>query len=408
MDRVLKYWVDYFHIDGYRFDLSKGFTQNYTTNNTDMSKYDPSRLANLDRMGNALWQSNPDLLLILEHFADLDEETVLAANGFLLWNNVNGAYIQAATGYNGDLSGASYLKKGWSTPGAVSYMESHDEERMMYRVLTQGNQNNDYSLRTLPQGLRHAGLATVFFFSIPGPKMIWQFGELGYDYSINTCPNGSINNECRLANKPIRWDYLAQPDRKKLHLTYLEMMKLRQTIGAFQTGDFELDLDQLSKQITLKGADSTVVVIGNFAIVNRTSEYHFTHSGWWYDFVTGDSLEINNLNVSLELTPGEYRIWADFKWNSKSQTTSRNTLQPAQVSMYPVPACKHLTIEGLPNISPHAIHLWSVHGQEILCQAHRTGKGWQLEWERYLPAGVYYLTISDQGRFWSQKLIIQP
>ncbi|MCB9318018.1 MAG: hypothetical protein H6570_01965 [Lewinellaceae bacterium] len=43
MDRVLRYWVENFHIDGYRFDLSKGFTQNYTTNNTDMSRYDPSR-----------------------------------------------------------------------------------------------------------------------------------------------------------------------------------------------------------------------------------------------------------------------------------------------------------------------------------------------------------------------------
>ncbi|MCB9318017.1 MAG: hypothetical protein H6570_01960 [Lewinellaceae bacterium] len=47
-------------------------------------------------------------MLILEHFADIEEETVLADHGFLLWNNVNGAYIQAATGYNGNLSGASY------------------------------------------------------------------------------------------------------------------------------------------------------------------------------------------------------------------------------------------------------------------------------------------------------------
>ena len=53
-------------------------------------------------------------------------------------------------------------------------------------------------------------MSAAFFFTIPGPKMIWQFGELGYDYSINHCANGTINNNCRLDAKPIRWDYLAE------------------------------------------------------------------------------------------------------------------------------------------------------------------------------------------------------
>ena len=408
MDRVLRYWVDTYHIDGFRFDLSKGFTQKLTTNNTAMSAYDPSRVAILNRMAGQLHQVDPDLILILEHFADLEEETLLSDQGFLLWNNVGGAFTQAAEGFNGDLSGAAYTTKGWTSPATVSYMESHDEERVMFKVLGQGNQNNEYSLRNLPNGLRHAGLSAVFLMAIPGPKMIWQFGEIGYDYSINTCPDGSVNNDCRLANKPIRWDYLNQADRQKLLSVYREMFQLRDHIGAFHSPQFELDVTQLSKQITLHGADSTVIVLGNFAIINRNTEVKFTHSGWWYDFVTGDSLEVTEWTTSQDLSPGEYRIWADFKWNSKSQTTSRDALQIAQLSMYPVPACNHLTIEGLPNISPQTIHLWSVHGQEIQCHAHRTGTGWQLEWERYLPAGVYYLTISDQGRFWRQKLIIQP
>ena len=50
-------------------------------------------------------------------------------------------------------------------------------------------------------------LNAAFLLTIPGPKMIWQFGELGYDYSINTCTNGTVNNNCRLDEKPIRWDY---------------------------------------------------------------------------------------------------------------------------------------------------------------------------------------------------------
>ena len=48
--------------------------------------------------------------------------------------------------------------------------------------------------------------------------MIWQFEELGYDYSINTCSDGvTVSPDCRVAAKPVRWDYYSQPERK--HLT---------------------------------------------------------------------------------------------------------------------------------------------------------------------------------------------
>ncbi len=43
-------------------------------------------------------------------------------------------------------------------------------------------------------------MAAAFWAMTPAPKMMWQFGELGYDYSINTCENGTINK--RLQNKP--------------------------------------------------------------------------------------------------------------------------------------------------------------------------------------------------------------
>ena len=33
--------------------------------------------------------------------------------------------------------------------------------------------------------------------------MIWQFGEIGYDYSINHCENGAIDEECRTAPKQL-------------------------------------------------------------------------------------------------------------------------------------------------------------------------------------------------------------
>jgi len=46
VDRVNKYWVEKFHVDGYRFDLSKGFTQKNSGDNVGLwGQYDASRIA---------------------------------------------------------------------------------------------------------------------------------------------------------------------------------------------------------------------------------------------------------------------------------------------------------------------------------------------------------------------------
>ncbi len=68
------------------------------------------------------------------------------------------------------------------------------------KILTYGNSNARYNIKELNTALNRIKLAAAFFITVPGPKMIWQFGELGYDYSIDY--NG------RVGNKPIKWDYL--------------------------------------------------------------------------------------------------------------------------------------------------------------------------------------------------------
>ena len=43
----------------------------------------------------------------------------------------------------------------------------------------------------------------AFNLLMPGPRMLWQFEELGYDYSINTCTDGvTVNEDCRIAPSP--------------------------------------------------------------------------------------------------------------------------------------------------------------------------------------------------------------
>ena len=237
VDRVTSYWINEYHVDGYRFDLSKGFTQKNTLGNVGLwNQYDQSRIDILERIANKIWHIDSSSILILEHFAVNTEEITLSNFGFLLWGNMNYNYSQAAMGYrygpSGDdkswnLFNGYYINRGWTKPGLVSYMESHDEERLMYKNETYGNHGANYNIKDISTGLKRIAEASAFFFTIPGPKMIWQFGELGYDYSIDY--NG------RTGEKPIRWDYLNNPDRLRLYKTMGALISLKKDYHVFQT-----------------------------------------------------------------------------------------------------------------------------------------------------------------------------
>jgi 1,4-alpha-glucan branching enzyme len=337
ISRVLKYWLEEYHVDGYRFDLSKGFTQNNTLGNTGAwGAYDASRIAILSAYHDTIVKANPKAILILEHFADNSEEKELASDGMMLWGNMNYNYGEAAMGYTStsDLSWGSYKSRGWSQPNLVTYMESHDEEREMYRCITNGKVYGSYSIKDTVTALKRAGLTATFLLTIPGPKMIWQFGERGYDYSINY-PSGT--SDSRLSNKPPRWDYMSNPERVQLYNQYADILKLRTNNPLFRTSDFTLDVAGAVKKITLRSEGKTAIVLGNFDVISSNVSAGFPHTGIWYDYITGDSLVLTdvNLNYNLIFKAGEYRLYLSEKYNPYG--IAENKKEPFSVTVSPNP-----------------------------------------------------------------------
>ena len=313
VDSVCAYWMKEYKIDGFRFDFTKGFSNTpypASGNNNWGNAYDPDRIKNLKRIYDEVKKRNPNALFIIEHLSDNKEEKELADYGMLLWGNINYNVNEATMGWGeemdgnspkGNISWASYKERGWDNPNLVAYMESHDEERLMYKNIKYGKQIPNYDVRAISVGLQRNAAATVIFFSIPGPKMIWQFGELGYDISIDH--NG------RLGKKPVLWYYKDQPERKALFEVYSEMIKLRKEKQVFSTSDYTIDLKNNFKTIVLKSSNETVVAMANFDVVNRTKSVNFTKSGVWYEHFTKTEITINEATKSITLEPGEYRLY---------------------------------------------------------------------------------------------------
>lgn len=356
LDTINYYWLNEFKVDGYRYDLSKGFTQtNNPTNVSAWGAYDASRIAILKRTADKIWAHTPNAYVILEHFADNTEEKELAeyksgeGKGMMLWSNFNNSFNQNTMGYSSsnDISGIYFANRSWTVPGAVGYMESHDEERLMYKNLQFGNTGGLYSVKSLSTALNRMKAANLIFYSVPGPKMLWQFGELGYDLSINTCADGTINNNCRTSAKPIKWDYQQVNERASLFSVTADQIRLRKTYSVFTNGDATITTGNgIVKQVMLKNKPYTAapantdqmnaVSVANFDVANQTVQVIFPHTGTWYDYYAyGAPLNVTSTSQSLELTPGQYKLYTDVA--IENLITAINDEQ-VSISLYPNPS----------------------------------------------------------------------
>jgi hypothetical protein len=318
VDRVVEHWLTSYKVDGFRWDLSKGFTQTNSGSNVGAwGNYDTGRVAIWKRIYNKMQATVPGSYCILEHFAANNEEIELSNYGMMLWGNANHDYNEATMGYvsTSNFQNGLYTYRGWSQPHLVTYQESHDEERLMFKNITYGNTANPaYNAKNLDTALMRNAMATAFWAVQPAPKMIWQFGELGYDYSINTCENGTIAEACRTSPKPIRWDYLNNANRRGLYEVYSKLFRMRnipQYLPAFTTSNVTYDLDGAFKWMKISSGPLNIVVIGNFDVTYASGSVAFQSAGRWYNYLQGGTKTATGASESITLKPGEYYVYVD-------------------------------------------------------------------------------------------------
>jgi glycosidase len=320
---ALGFWLTEYKIDGYRYDLGKGFTQT-ATNTTTVEAYDGSRVANLKRYYDTVAANTPNAYNIIEFLGSTpaQEEQEYAAYGFMLWGNSNNAYAQCTMGYasSSDITPMVYnsAARNFNNPAVVGYSQSHDEERTMYKNLQFGNASGSYSTKNLATALRQEEAAASVIFTIPGPKQLWQFQERGYDSSINA--NGG-----RLANKPPLWNYMNEPNRKALYDAYAKLIKFRLANPAiFNNTNFTYDFNSgLVKLLQIADPAATglkVTVVANMDVNVQTKNVTFQQNGGWYSFMsngngtgingaTGAGFAVTNTAQPITLQPGEYHIY---------------------------------------------------------------------------------------------------
>lgn len=350
--RTVEHWINEFNIDGFRWDLTKGFTQNCTaSDDTCTNGYQADRVAILKQYADYQWAVDPNQYVIFEHLGvggSANEEVewanyrIAEGKGIMPWANFNSQFNQLTMGYqdNSNINNLDFENRGYSAPRVMGYAESHDEERLMYKNLLYGASAGSYNVRTLATALERQKAVGALLFTVPGPKMLWQFGELGYDYGLNYCENATYNTSCRTNPKPIpsAIGYTTNDNRTAIYDTWAKILNLRMSNEVFNTTTFTIASGTLTPRIDIWNNNLTendlkaVIVLANFSTGTQTVNTSFSIAGDWYNLMDGTTIASTVSTVTLQ--PGEFRIYGNKPGSLGTQTPQQLT---ASV-LYPNPA----------------------------------------------------------------------
>lgn len=427
--RMFDFWLKEYKMDGFRMDFTKGLTQKVSTNDAEFSQFDQSRVNILKDYADTIWKYYPTAYIILEHLAASTEEQALQNMGFLLWGGKreNVAYNEATMGYNesnkSNFSSIVYnsTERGFTNPRLVGYMESHDEERLMYKNITFGNISGAYNVKNDSIALRRMEAASSLFYTIPGPKMLWQFGERGYDKSIFACTDNSVpapygTENCKLTRKEPRWNYMDNSWRKRLYEVTTALIKLRTSqTTLFNSTDFSFSLVNAVKYFKIAEPNLSALIVANFDVVSQNASVSFQSAGTWYDYLTGATITATGSLQSIPLQPGEYHVYLN-KNITNVVTTPVFDIPNGDfflnATIYPNPVDARSVIEVMiPKTGKTMISLWNIDGRQygdiynaVLSKGiHRLRVNEKIN---NLPPGVYLLQIRSGEQTRSLKIVI--
>ena len=340
IDRANEYWIEEFNVDGFRFDLAKCVADDGV--NINDTGHSDAVTSGWKGVADHVWDTvDPDTYMILEFFGDPAVENELGGyrdedgdtGSMMTWHNMNRPYSQADMGFvsgedfSSDLSDSYFgTRSGYDQASFIPYMESHDEQWLMRRKKAFGNSAGAYSTQDFTTALNRQKLVGAFYFTLPGPRMMWQFGELGYGWGEDECLKESdactADDPGRTAPKPVRWEYRdpeQSPERVKLYKAWSALIDLRNRHDVFSSPQTDVSMKvgngDAGRRIVLQHSEMDAVIFGNFDVQKQSVTPNFPSSGTWYDFFTGEAVDVSSdeMDTAIPLAPGEFHVYTSEK-----------------------------------------------------------------------------------------------
>lgn len=388
--QTIKHWITEFKIDGFRWDLTKGFTQNCTAgDDTCTNSYQQDRIDVLKEYADYSWSLDANHYVIFEHLGTDTEEQQWAnyrlneGKGIMMWGEMYTQYKELAMGYDTqNITRMGHSSRGFNGKRLIGYPESHDKDRLMYEAITYGNGGGSAPVNgNLANALARMGAIGAMSILVPGPKMIWHFAELGNNQSIYTCTNGTVNDEssffpgdCKLDTKEqVQWtqNWLSDSRRTAILNDWSKFIQLKTSEPVFSS-DFLISPDGNNLRQRLYVFNSSlptsqlrnVVVLANFSVSTQSINPNFptnvyTYPMTWYNLMDNSTVTISSPTSTISLAPGQFLVYG----NRPASTLSNLEYEfnESNVTLYPNPTQNIFTISR--NVDQ--VEIYTITGQVV-------------------------------------------
>ncbi|KAA5828009.1 T9SS type A sorting domain-containing protein [Algibacter amylolyticus] len=387
--RVVKHWIEEFNIDGFRWDLTKGFTQECSFGDEGCTNsYQQDRVDILKDYADYSWSLDETHYVIFEHLGATSEEQQWAnyrigdaiPKGVMMWSEMWTPYKNLAQGQTTDINfdRMGHNAHGFTEKRALGFPESHDKDRIMYEMTAFGTSTNpSHDVTDLNIALKRMSALGAISLTVPGPKMVWHFAELGMENSIWMCANGAVNTDydgnndgdCKLDTKPQpQWtnNWLNDTNRSQVYKDWSRLNALKINEAVFE-GNYNITSGTQTPRISIyTGNENTsdtalknVIIIANFSVTNQTVNPSFPYSGDWYDLMdeSATTATIDGSTTAVNLAPGEFKVYG----NQTSTLSTKDYEQPLNTKIYPNPASTSFQV----NTALEAVLIYDITGKLV-------------------------------------------
>ncbi|MFD3163501.1 alpha-amylase family glycosyl hydrolase [Herpetosiphon sp. NSE202] len=268
MSDVQQYWLSDMHVDGFRYDHAEGIG------------FDGEN--GVSFLGWQARQVKPHVYLIAENLKDY--------TGMVLNTDMDSSWHRSfhsqmfANLREGDFEGNQYgnveatmgiidfRNAGYSDNAqAINYLESHDEQRIIYEAQTNGNISRETAYLK-------SRLGAIVLFTAAGVPMLYHGQEFGMD------------TERTIDKNVLKWELLETPEGSDLHAFYRGMIQLRTSSKALVGNNVQpIAVDAERKLLAYyrwadDGSEHVIVVV-NFGITLQYLDVHFPVGGLWHEWV---------------------------------------------------------------------------------------------------------------------------
>ena len=270
---ALLHWVENYHVDGFRFDYVEGFGWDGDYNG---ASYYANMLDNID----------PSLILIAETDNSYQINNTDFDSGWdysyhhNMFDNILDIYVDI----NNVSNHINAYSQGYGlVTGPINYIESHDENRLVY-------QSTEFQNHSLEEAYKRSMLGSTILFTSHGVPMIYQGQELGQNAPIKDEGGFPIP-------QPIQWSNLEDELAIDLNEHYKKLISLRNNSNVLKDPPMDIKyVNNNTESIVYWRSDDNekILVAINLSSDTQVIDIEFPQNGEWTDIISDLDIYIDS------------------------------------------------------------------------------------------------------------------